>query len=220
MSNCRLCHILGADGAANVWDKPVLESTNFVAVPSLGALVPGWVLLLPKNHYLTMGAVPVSAIAEMEEVKWGLVSLLRQAYGELCAFEHGPSGPSREVGCGVDHAHLHFVPINIDLGSAVLPLLPRGAGWSEGDLSDCRRAFESGLDYLYLEQPLGRGRIAVHKRFGSQLFRRVVASHLGIDNEYNWRDYPKIDNIVTTVRALRSVPRERPIRHVEIESVA
>jgi ATP adenylyltransferase len=220
MSNCRLCHNLGADGAANLWDKPVVESPNFIGVPSLGALVPGWILLLPKAHYLAMGAMPSSAVAEMEEVKCALVSRLGEAYGEVCAFEHGPSGPKREVGCGVDHAHLHLVPLKIDLGRVVLPLLPRGVGWSEASIDDCRRAFESGLDYLYLEQPLGRGRIAVNGHFGSQLFRRAIASDLGIENEYSWRDYPKIDNIVSTVRTLQSVPAERSIRRVEVESVA
>ena len=220
MSNCRLCHSLGADSSANVWDKPVIESPNFVAVPSLGALVPGWVLLLPKKHHVAMGAVPSSETAELREIKRALVSRLGQAYGELCAFEHGPSGPGREVGCGVDHAHLHLVPLKFDLGAAVLPLLPRGVRWSEADLDDSKRAFEDGLDYLYLEQPLGRGRIAVCDRFGSQLFRRVIASHLGIDDEYNWREHPKVDNILSTVRTLQSLPAERPIGRVEIESVA
>jgi ATP adenylyltransferase len=209
MNNCRLCHNLGADGAANVWDAPVIESRNFVAVPSLGALVPGWVLLLPKNHYVAMGAVPTCETAELEKIKRALVSRLQQAYGELCAFEHGPSGPGREVGCGVDHAHLHLVPLKFDLGAAVLPLLPHGVEWSEADLDDCKRAFESGLDYLYLEQPLGRGRIAVHDCFGSQLFRRIIANHLGVDDEYNWREYPKVDNILSTVRTLQSLPAER-----------
>jgi ATP adenylyltransferase len=220
MSNCRLCHNLGANGAANVWDKPVMESPNFVAVPSLGALVPGWMLLLPKNHYVAMGAVSRTETAELTEIKNLLVCRLRHAYGELCAFEHGPSGPGREVGCGVDHAHLHLVPIRFDLGTAVLPLMPRSVEWSEADLDDCKRAFESGLDYLYLEQPLGRGRIAVHDRFGSQLFRRAIASHLGIEDEYNWREYPKVENILSTARTLQSLPGERSIGRVEIESVA
>jgi ATP adenylyltransferase len=220
MSNCRLCYNLGADGGPDVWDKPVLESPNFVAVPSLGALVPGWILLLPKEHYLAMGAIPLSLVAEMEELKRALVIRLGQAYGQLCAFEHGPSGPDREVGCGVDHAHLHLVPVKIDLGRAVLPLLPRGVGWSEAGFSECRRAFERGLDYLYLEQPLGKGHIAVHDHFGSQLFRRAIANHLGIDNEYNWRDYPQIANIVSTIRDLQNVPAERSIRRAEVESVA
>jgi len=177
-------------------------------------------LLLPKNHYLAMGAIPGSAIREMEEVKCALVSRLERAYGELSAFEHGPGGPEREVGCGVDHAHLHLVPVKIDLARAVLPLLPRGVGWSEARVDDCRVAFEGGVDYLYLEQPLGRGRIAVNDHFGSQVFRRAIASDLRIENEYNWRDYPQIDNIVSTVRTLQGAPGERSIRRAEVERVA
>lgn len=220
MRNCCLCLNLGADSQSDIWNKPLIESENFVVIPSLGALVPGWVLLLPKGHYLSMGALPPSMIGEMEEVKRDLASRLSEAFGELCAFEHGPGRAKRDVGCGVDHAHLHVVPINFDLRRAAQPLLPDDLGWSAASFDDCRRAYGIGRDYLYLEQPLGNGSIAVHDDFGSQLFRRAIANQLGLSDEYNWREHPQIAHIVSTVQTLQNTPTEESIGQVEVGSPA
>ena len=57
MNPCVFCSQFREDSAPAVWNEPILESQNFVVVPSLGSLVEGWTLLLPKSHYLSMGAL-------------------------------------------------------------------------------------------------------------------------------------------------------------------
>jgi len=203
MPNCCLCLDLRAERRTDIWNTPLLESENFLAIPSLGSLVPGWVLLLPKDHYLSMGALPSYLVGEMMEVKQELASRLSETFGDLCAFEHGASRTKRNVGCGVDHAHLHVVPINFELRRAAQRFLPSGQRWSSGNLDDCRKAYAEGRDYLYLEQPLGSGSIAVDDDFGSQVFRRAIANELGMSDEYNWREHPQFPNIVSTVRTLQ-----------------
>src|SRR5690349_693609 len=220
MPNCCLCYNLGPQGSTKLWDKPLVESTNFVAIPSLGALVPGWVMVVPKEHYLSIGALTDSMVGEMAGLKDALVSRLTQSYGELCAFEHGPGAAKRDVGCGVDHAHLHIVPVQFDLAEAAKSFLPPDLVWKDAHMSDCRRAFAAGLDYLYLEQPLGTGRIAVGGHFGSQVFRRAIATRLGSPHEYNWREYPQTDNILSTVETLLKVQTQKLIGQVEVESLA
>lgn len=64
MKTCCLCSISVADAPRQSWDNPVFESRNFVVVPSLGSLVEGWMLLLPKKHLLSMGALPEELVAE------------------------------------------------------------------------------------------------------------------------------------------------------------
>src|SRR6185503_1320171 len=99
---------------------------------------------------------------EMKEFKNFLCSILTQCYGAVGAFEHGPSAASRTVGCGVDHAHLHLVPLQFDLAAAVSPFLPNGGIWKSAGLEACQNAYDRGDDYLYLEQPIGTGRIVTH----------------------------------------------------------
>lgn len=203
MSSCRLCFDLTNQNSIEAWNEPLFESPNFIVVPSLGALVEGWLLLVPKKHFICMGALPDKVAVEMQEMKSFLYSVLQKFYGQVCAFEHGPSRPSGNVGCGVDHAHLHIVPVSFDLASAVTPFLPKDVLWSEASQQECRAAFDRGEDYLYLEQPIGAGRIATHQGFGSQLFRRAIAMEVGIPDQFNWREYSQFSNLAATVNKIR-----------------
>lgn len=201
MDSCCLCSKLASNTENEIWDRPLLETENFVAVPSLGSLVPGWLLLVPKNHFLCMGALPLDLAAEMHAIKQELVSKVSDEYGSVCVFEHGPSNAHHRVGCGVDHAHTHIVPIEFDLPQAAMTFMPVNAFWREhATWHDCREAFLGQHDYLYVEQPLGKGLIALNDNFGSQVFRKTIAARLGVPNEFNWREHPHVDVIAATVR--------------------
>jgi ATP adenylyltransferase len=204
MRICALCgelekHPFGADP----WNIPLFSSDNFVALPSVGPLVEGWLLLVPKDHFISIGALPDHLCDEMNAFRRVLQSALTECYGSVVAFEHGPSQERRSVGCGVDHAHLHLVPVSFDLATFVSPMLPSGASWKPAGIEDCRNCHRRGEDYLYLEQPLGLGRIATGD-MGSQLFRRVIASQTGNPEEYNWREHPQLDSVMATISRIRA----------------
>jgi len=204
MSMCCLCSNLAAGGLKQKWDEPLFDSNNFLALPSLGSIVEGWMLLVPKKHYLSIGAMPVDLVHEMMDFKAYVAAQLMRKYGTLCAFEHGPSSLERQVGCGVDHAHIHIVPVGFDLILAAQPYLPKDIRWTHGDLYECRSAFARGDDYLYVEQPIGKGHIAVHAKFGSQIFRKAIASQLGVPGRYNWREYPNHEKISQTIENIKA----------------
>jgi ATP adenylyltransferase len=201
MSRCQLC----PSDFAKQWNIPLIESPNFRVLPSLGALVEGWVLISPRQHFLSVGALPTALLPELQELKETVREHLTSIYGPVCMFEHGPAKEQRNVGCGVDHAHLHMVPVDFDLSAAVTPYLPRDSRLHEANLTDCQAASRDGEDYLYLEQPIGQGRIARHRDLGSQLFRRAIAAHLGVPGEFNWRTNPRIENVNQTIEAFKGV---------------
>ena len=199
MKTCCLCSISVAEAPRHSWDNPVFESRNFVAVPSLGSLVEGWLLLLPKMHLLSMGALPEELVAEMEDMKAKIGAHVRNEYGEICVFEHGPALASGKVGCSVDHAHLHVVPLTVDLSEAARPFMPHDSEWRRASWSECREAHLAGRDYLYFEQPFGYGRISTHTEFGSQVFRKAIASKIGRPDQFNWREFPEMDTVARTI---------------------
>jgi diadenosine tetraphosphate (Ap4A) HIT family hydrolase len=206
MTSCCLCSNLSSSSPDRPWNKPLFESANFVSLPSLGSLVEGWLLVVPKNHFLSMGALSNDLANELDLLKAEIGSVLERRYGHLCIFEHGPSLPNSHIGCSVDHAHLHLVPIDFDLFEAVAPYLPPGTKWSTATWEDCRAAHHRGKDYLYLEQPIGNGRIAVHSAFGSQLFRKAIAARLGVPKQFNWREHFHVENIERTIKSLSRRP--------------
>jgi len=202
MSDCCMCRNLISAHPSEVWNRPVLESEHFVVLPSLGSLVPGWVLVIPKQHYLCVGALPQSLFPEFQSVKEETVELITSQFGKSCIFEHGPSSAGSKVGCSVDHAHLHVVPFSADLARLTASFMPDGASWQPADVQTCIKAFDAGQNYLYFEQPAGTGFISVHPAFGSQIFRKAIALQLGKPHEFDWRQYPNHSAIQTTVQAL------------------
>ena len=204
---CHLCSELASP--TSVWNQPLFESENFAVLPSLGALVEGWLLLFPKRHFLSMGALPSYIRDEFSLMKSRVTELVTSAYERPVIFEHGAGGNHRTVGCGVDHAHLHFVPLALDLEAAARDLLPRDAMWHGATLVDCCDAYASGRDYLYLEQQSGRGRIAVSETIGSQVFRKAIARSQARPTEYSWREHPQLRVVAATIATIRE--QLRPI---------
>jgi hypothetical protein len=55
VTDCKFCAKLKAQAARAPWNEFLIETENFAVVPSLGALVEGWLLMVPKEHYISMG---------------------------------------------------------------------------------------------------------------------------------------------------------------------
>lgn len=199
---CCLCPNRVSANSPEFWNKPLFETDNFAVIPSLGSLVSGWLLIVPKSHVICLGALSDELVQEMQLVSRKMADLVSRSYEKVCLFEHGPTAGRKSTGCSVDHAHLHLVPVEFDLATIALRFMPDGSKWLSADWNSCRDAFHQGSDYLYIEQPIGVGRIATHTEFPSQVFRKAIAHHLGIDEEYSWRDFPKLDSVAQTIRSL------------------
>ena len=130
-------------------------------IPSFGALVEGWVLVVPKEHCISLGALRAK-LRGRHEVEERNRAVLRQRYEKpVVAFEHGPSAGNHGTGCGVDHAHLHLVPLACDLLPFVEPFVPASLEWRSCDWEDLEQAYAQGLDYLYLRPDGGTALMAV-----------------------------------------------------------
>jgi ATP adenylyltransferase len=203
MINCKLCAGMRVHAGREPWNAPLIETENFVVIPSLGALVEGWVLVVPKEHQISMGALPIELRNEAEEVERRTRSVLGRRYEKpIVGFEHGPSAENHGTGCGVDHAHLHLLPLDCDLLTYVRPFVPTSVEWKACDWEDLAKAHAAGLDYLYFRPEGQNGLMVVSQDFGSQVFRKAVASFLCLESEFSWRDHPQMEAVSRTIGAL------------------
>jgi diadenosine tetraphosphate (Ap4A) HIT family hydrolase len=200
--SCPMCGVrAGTEGAA-FWNRPLIESPSFFVVPSLGSLLEGWLLIVPRCHFLSAAAMPADLVRELEQLKRRVHQALHSAYGTVCFFEHGPAAQKSATGCGVDHAHVHALPVPEAVLKLTEAYLPPGATFSGGTLKGCREAIDSGYDYLYFEGPTVGRQIAVSSGFSSQTFRRAVAQHLGRPGDYDWRANQNLDLVRATIERL------------------
>lgn len=202
-SRCALCQ-KGINHTDNQqpWDHILHESDHFFVYPTLGSLVPGWVLIAPKSHFICMGALDNSLLAELHQV----LSLTRRAvaakFGPVVTFEHGPAGAGQLTGCGVDHAHIHVVPFADDILRCAKSVYPGQFTWAPvSGLAKLQEAYAKGRPYLYVEQQ-GQAYLAESQAIPSQLFRRVIANEIWCPELFNWRSYTGKSNADLTVQAL------------------
>ena len=83
MNPCNLCLESASRVVGQPWNDPLFETRNFAALPSVGALVEGWLLLVPKRHFISFGALPDSMLGEMQAFKELVCSVLTACYGPV-----------------------------------------------------------------------------------------------------------------------------------------
>src|SRR5712691_104376 len=111
-NDCEFCNEF-AGGSANsfathyandVASRTILEQDGFRVLPSLGQIVPGYLLVVADRHYAAFADLSLDALKAADALKTHLSGQLRSIYGDYLFFEHG-ARTSVSGGCGIAHAH-------------------------------------------------------------------------------------------------------------------
>ncbi len=145
-----------ARGGSDLFDVPLYEDAAAVVVPSVGGLVPGWCLIVPRTQSVNVQRLGAERV-ELSSARAFVVRALGALPGTPFEFEHGASYLGGIAGCGVDQAHLHMVPLSFDLAGAALEA---GRALRFGsDVSDPWSLIEPGRDYWLIRNvPTGEAR--------------------------------------------------------------
>jgi len=199
---CRFCEIVSGRYLYQEIDEPFASDENFIAVASIGALVEGWSLVIPKSHQLSMRNIYGSS--SLDEFMGLILPPLIAQYGPLISFEHGANKEGSITACGTDHAHLHLVPFK----ESLLPDLKKsGLRWFECRTSEvnCRSGISEYLFYCELstkrdwKDPIGYLHVLEHPL--SQFFRHLIAGRKGKAYFFDYHRFPHLN----TARQTRNV---------------
>lgn len=161
---------------------------GFALLPSVGALVPGHLLLCPEQHLRSFREPGASQLADVERRVDEVAAALTRATGRrVSCFEHGDAPGVSRVSCSVSHAHLHLVPAGKSLINGAQQL----AEWMQIEsLADLPSTIGEH-EYLMLKEAdlllVAKAPEAGHP---SQLLRRLVADSVGTPEAWNWREHP------------------------------
>lgn len=206
-TDCAFCLKFGAAPAAPlhaVFDRPVLEGVDFVAVPAVGSLVEGYLLIIPRRHYLNIAEMPAEVLSEFARMKSTVRELLAAHFAPPLFFEHGMVCPTNAAGACVEHAHLHCLPLGADLTPrlAASHRLERIAGLHE--------VAGQGLlnqSYIYFENQREEKFIIRDPAVPSQYLRRMIAEELGSPDSWDWAVFTFEENARKTSATLARRPR-------------
>ncbi len=195
-------HNLLYDALRHPWAvRPVLhENEGAAAMPSIGALTPGHLLISPKQHLRSFAAAPSEQRTALEHLAEATARELHRATGlAVHGFEHGSAACGERIACSVEHAHRHLIPY----GDTIVPGLWDTAHWRRLGRSEALADVTGGREYLSYHAPDGRTWTATSDEgFPSQILRRVFASALGDAHDWDWRSHPRVETIIATVELL------------------
>jgi ATP adenylyltransferase len=202
--DCRFCQHLANPGEAGEEWAVVAETEHLVAVPSVGSLLSGWLLVLPKEHDLNFAAA-TDRSSRIESELTGLAADWEAVFGPLTWFEHGPKETDSAVGCSIDHAHMHLVPLGeLNLLDAARSMLKMRFN-PVGALSEATQAIDQDCSYLYLQLPNNTQWLAASNSIPSQSLRRVIAAEQGREDEWDWKKFPRHDLVTKTLTQAASL---------------
>jgi diadenosine tetraphosphate (Ap4A) HIT family hydrolase len=165
-----------------------------MVVPSLGQLVEGHLLIIPKQHGCALADLPPDALGELVRLKTTLVKAIRSHYGTCVLFEHG-ARTETSGGCGISHAHLHVVPLPAEKDPRALLEVSFRHHRVNG-IADLA-SIEKDCPYLYYEDASGGSRVLYPAFLPSQYMRRVLAKALGNQN-WDWRNSGREEAVLVT----------------------
>jgi len=181
------------------WDKVLWETGNFAVLPSLGSLVPGWLIVVPRWPICNLSFLENDKHSELTNIVAAAREKLRVFSGNVQVFEHGGRSAS-DLSCGVDQAHLHIVPLDFDL--AELAKCDQNISWSPITCgADMWNELPKDEEYLLVAGPT-KALVGLPNVPKSQWFRRLIADRLGRGDQWNYRQYPHIENIAETCEKL------------------
>jgi ATP adenylyltransferase len=206
---CCFCQTFTTAQGNAPWDTVLHDSGNFLVLPTRGALVPGWLLVIAKRHALCVGALSGAELDELTGCLATARSLVQENFGSPTIFEHGPSQAGTSLGCGVDHMHLHVAPLKFSLRKAVNSSFPQVKWQPLPDISATRSLFEAQTDYGLVKEPTEETIYWCSPPTGvTQIFRRVIAAEIDTPDEFDYRTYPQFSNVAQTLAVLSQAPDE------------
>lgn len=204
-NKCRFCKIASGAYFKSKIDNPILQTDSYIVIPSIGAFITGWAMIVPKEHSLNLSDHYLSD--EFNELFLSVKLLMEQKFGSVIVFEHGSVNENSVMGCGVDHSHLHIVPFKQSI-SAEAPF--KNEDWIPCNMSDIK-GIVGDREYLFFrdvgssENTPNAGLLNIPKKTESQFFRKILASKVGLEHISDYKRFDFYDNTVLTSSILSEV---------------
>jgi hypothetical protein len=169
-------------------------------MPPLGEFMEGGLLLLTREHILSLAHLPPAQFSHLEKVLQALQNALRKHWGvRPVIFEHGPAPEWGKGVCCVDHAHLNIFPAAVE----VHPHLAGRMHLKIGALSELAKLRRAEFGYLFVQENNGLRRAYDGHDVPTQLVRRILTAQLGFPERWHWRDYLGEKELIATCQALK-----------------
>jgi ATP adenylyltransferase len=200
--------------ARHPYDEVLLELSGCAVTPTLGSILPYWLLVIPRALALNFVEWRSLTGIEPQRIVADLLAECDIEGDRAIWFEHGASARASAIGCGTDHAHLHVIidaPFSFDEFVSTARDAAR-VPWKAQEAVRAHRSIQRDASYL-LVASANRALVATGVEVvGSQFFRRIVANLVGRPHEWDYNLHPHIANVRKTLLAFGDEVAQRVTR--------
>lgn len=198
-ATCKFCQILNPTSLMgpdqSIWDEHLLETENFVVTPTMGALLSRWLLVSPKRHVTSISQILPDERTELYDLVAYLLERLTPTWGSMTILEHGAIRENSLIGCGINHAHLHMIALPALCLNEIIKNKLFVCTSKSLHLPTQKMAPSS---YWYAFNSTCGSYMALPETEESQFFRKLIATHLGIGNQYDYKKHGFAKNAALT----------------------
>ena len=186
----------------NLKSRILYATENFVVMPTIGAFVEGYLLIVSQKHYMCMGQLSESELGELTLQLEILKERMEKCYHKkVVLFEHGGTSCSNKAGGCINHAHLHMVPCD----SRITHYIQRyGLEYYRiSSLEELCVLAARNIPYLFWEDIDGEKYVIDKSVIPSQFFRKILADICGVAEKWDWRQHYFVENIERTLEMMK-----------------
>lgn len=202
-NHCRFCDIMQGNKKFGLADEPINYNNGYFILPTIGPMVEGWSLIIPKEHGYSMKTHynNKSFINYTDNV----IRALREKYqSQIIVFEHGATSYGSLTACGTNHAHLHILPFP----KSLLSLMQVNRTWQSCKISDIDTIVGNNEYLLYSEIKNSTTDstffVSIVSEPESQYFRKLISQQLGVPEAYDYKSNLNIDLAYKTHKTLKN----------------
>lgn len=189
-----------------IYDEILFQSADWVATPTLGSILPNWLLIIPR--------LPVLNFAQWGHARGCDPSVVISEVTQRCSidartmlwFEHGAPASGSPIGCGVEQAHLHVLidpPFSFEEFRAATTDSSSQLLWNAERLDRVYGRIDKSNSYLFAASRHQAFVARNVESVGSQFFRRIIARMVDAADSWDYKLHPHVANVEETVRRLR-----------------
>ncbi|MGB7415699.1 MAG: hypothetical protein WA902_15950 [Thermosynechococcaceae cyanobacterium] len=194
-NSCRFCSLTSST-SSELWNEPLISDGSVTVVPTKGAIVSPWLLLIPQSHVPTASLLPINEKRSVSRLICHLRRLASATGQHLIIFENGSPYFGADISCGIDHVHIHIVALSFNLVQKLQTRLPEISGeyapWSPHtkNLNCPYIYFDDGIRQYYFDASSAP----------SQFLRQLIAEMAGHPKKFHYDTFPNIENVILTAK--------------------
>jgi diadenosine tetraphosphate (Ap4A) HIT family hydrolase len=182
----------------NIKNRIIGETKNFLIMPMVGPLVPGYLLVVSKEHYWSFSHLPKDIYYEVEIIQELLNELFERYFTKPLYFEHGAMSDIKKGGCCSVHAHLHCVGVEIDVYKYIAK---KNMLYNElYEFTELSQMSDKNIPYIYYQNQNGNKFVFKAENIESQYVRKLIGKKLGYYDRLEWSENIQYDWILYLIK--------------------